>query len=68
MMTTGTTDGSAAVTVEVKENGHQHSNGDSEDSKANESSNVHTTPKDDKPEDPEDMDACKLIIVYVFAQ
>ncbi|XP_043240525.1 actin cytoskeleton-regulatory complex protein PAN1-like [Amphibalanus amphitrite] len=56
MMTTGTSDGSA-VTVEVKENGHPHSNGDSEQaaSKTIDSSNVQTpAAKDEKHEEPEE--------------
>ena len=62
MMTTGTSDGST-VTVEVKENGHPHSNGDSEDSasKTDESSHVQNTPKDDKHEESEEMDTGEVL-------
>ena len=60
MMTTGTNDGNA-VTIEVKENGHQHSTGDSENGakKDNESSNIQITTKEDKQEAaaaPEEME------------
>ena len=65
MMTTGTSDGSA-VTVEVKENGHPHSNGDSEDAanKPLESPNVQTPPKDDKQEETEDVETGKLLLAF----
>ena len=71
-MTTGTSDGTT-VTVEVKENGHQHGSGDSENgaSKTDESSNIQTKEvPGDKQEPADEIEIgkhyCLLFFFFVF--